>query len=97
MRGEEVELLDLVRAIDEPAVLVTRFWYNRMLEPRTILATGLTRDGTFRRYLARQDEVRAFVGQKQAQRGLDTLVGTDARAIHGHAGARVGRNMRDRD
>ncbi len=47
MRGEEVELLDLVRAIDEPAVLVTRFWYNRMLEPRTILATGLTRDGTF--------------------------------------------------
>jgi predicted Zn-dependent protease len=29
------------------AVLVTRFWYNRMLEPRTILATGLTRDGTF--------------------------------------------------
>lgn len=47
MLGEEVELIDLVRAVDEPAVLVTRFWYNRMLEPRTILATGLTRDGTF--------------------------------------------------
>ena len=28
-------------------MLVTRFWYNRMLEPRSILVTGLTRDGTF--------------------------------------------------
>jgi predicted Zn-dependent protease len=44
--GAEVELLELVRAIDR-GVLVTRFWYNRMLDPRTILATGLTRDGTF--------------------------------------------------
>src|SRR5690606_29044677 len=31
----------------ERGVLVTRLWYNRMLEPRQILATGLTRDGTF--------------------------------------------------
>jgi predicted Zn-dependent protease len=44
--GSDVELIDLVRAADR-AVLVTRFWYNRMLDPRTILATGLTRDGTF--------------------------------------------------
>jgi predicted Zn-dependent protease len=44
--GADVELLDLVRAIDR-GVLVTRFWYNRTLDPRTILATGLTRDGTF--------------------------------------------------
>ena len=44
--GQDIELLDLVRAVDR-AVLVTRFWYNRMLDPRTILATGLTRDGTF--------------------------------------------------
>lgn len=28
-------------------VLVTRLWYNRMLDPRGIVATGLTRDGTF--------------------------------------------------
>ncbi len=46
MRGEDVELIDMIGALDK-AVLVTRFWYNRMLEPRTILATGLTRDGTF--------------------------------------------------
>lgn len=28
-------------------VLVTRFWYIRGVDPRTILFTGLTRDGTF--------------------------------------------------
>jgi predicted Zn-dependent protease len=44
--GADVELIELVRAVDR-AVLVTRFWYSRMLDPRTILATGLTRDGTF--------------------------------------------------
>jgi predicted Zn-dependent protease len=44
--GADVELIDLVQAVDR-AVLVTRFWYSRMLDPRTILATGLTRDGTF--------------------------------------------------
>ena len=44
--GDELELIDLVRAVDK-AVMVTRFWYNRMLDPRSILVTGLTRDGTF--------------------------------------------------
>jgi predicted Zn-dependent protease len=39
--------LDALVAGVERGVLVTRFWYNRMVEPRTILATGLTRDGTF--------------------------------------------------
>ena len=28
-------------------VLVTRLWYLRLVDPRTILVTGLTRDGTF--------------------------------------------------
>ena len=28
-------------------VLITRFWYIRGLNPRTISYTGLTRDGTF--------------------------------------------------
>ena len=31
----------------ERAILVTRFWYIRFLDPRTVLVTGLTRDGTF--------------------------------------------------
>ncbi|MBW8773339.1 MAG: TldD/PmbA family protein [Gemmatimonadetes bacterium] len=28
-------------------VLITRFWYLRVVDPQTMLATGLTRDGTF--------------------------------------------------
>lgn len=28
-------------------LLITRFWYNRMLEPQSITVTGLTRDGVF--------------------------------------------------
>jgi predicted Zn-dependent protease len=28
-------------------ILVTRFWYIRSLDPRTVMNTGLTRDGTF--------------------------------------------------
>ena len=31
----------------ERGLLVTRFWYIRPVDPRTILYTGLTRDGTF--------------------------------------------------
>jgi predicted Zn-dependent protease len=31
----------------ERGILVTRFWYIRSVDPRTILFTGLTRDGTF--------------------------------------------------
>ena len=44
--GTDTDLIEIVRNVDR-AVLVTRFWYSRMLDPRTILATGLTRDGTF--------------------------------------------------
>ncbi len=28
-------------------VLVTRFWYIRVVDPQTVLLTGLTRDGNF--------------------------------------------------
>ncbi|MBX3258248.1 MAG: hypothetical protein KF782_00905 [Labilithrix sp.] len=37
---------DLVRGTKR-GLLVTRFWYNRMLEPQTVTITGLTRDGVF--------------------------------------------------
>lgn len=46
MAGGDGTSADLLRNVKR-GVLVSRFWYNRMLEPRTILATGLTRDGTF--------------------------------------------------
>jgi len=31
----------------EDGVLITRFWYLRMVQPQSLLYTGLTRDGTF--------------------------------------------------
>ncbi|HWO89889.1 MAG TPA: metallopeptidase TldD-related protein, partial [Gemmatimonadales bacterium] len=46
MVGGTASLDDLIRST-ERGVLVTRFWYIRPLDPRTILYTGLTRDGTF--------------------------------------------------
>ncbi len=39
--------VDELVASTERGILVTRFWYIRGVDPRTILFTGLTRDGTF--------------------------------------------------
>lgn len=39
--------LEQIIASTERAVLVTRFWYIRPVNARTLLYTGLTRDGTF--------------------------------------------------
>lgn len=46
MTGEEHSLDDLVAATDF-GLLVTSFWYIREVDPRSILYTGLTRDGLF--------------------------------------------------
>jgi len=39
--------VDQMIASTERGILVTRLWYLREVDPRTILYTGLTRDGTF--------------------------------------------------
>jgi predicted Zn-dependent protease len=46
MEGGDASLDDMIRATDR-GLLVTRMWYIRSVDPRTILFTGLTRDGTF--------------------------------------------------
>jgi predicted Zn-dependent protease len=46
MAGGTQTVDDLVRGTQR-GVLVTRLWYLREVDPRTILYTGLTRDGTF--------------------------------------------------
>jgi predicted Zn-dependent protease len=46
MKGGKATLDELVASVDK-GVLVTRFWYNRMLSRQQILVTGMTRDGTF--------------------------------------------------
>ncbi|MGD9896002.1 MAG: TldD/PmbA family protein [Candidatus Methylacidiphilaceae bacterium] len=44
--GSDRSTEELIRDIDR-GVLVTRLWYIRTVDPRTLLLTGLTRDGTF--------------------------------------------------
>ncbi|KRG72025.1 TldD/PmbA family protein [Pseudoxanthomonas dokdonensis] len=46
MSGGSKSTSELVRST-ERGVLVTRTWYIRMVDPQTVLLTGLTRDGTF--------------------------------------------------
>jgi predicted Zn-dependent protease len=46
MQGEGKSREDLISDI-ENGVLITRLWYLRMVQPQTLLYTGLTRDGTF--------------------------------------------------
>lgn len=44
--GEGKDLADMMSGV-ERGILVTRLWYIRMVQPQTLLLTGLTRDGTF--------------------------------------------------
>ena len=44
--GGSGSLKQLIKSTDR-AVLITRLWYIRFVDPQTILMTGLTRDGTF--------------------------------------------------
>jgi predicted Zn-dependent protease len=46
MSGGNQTLEELIASTPR-GILVTRFWYIRGVDPRTILYTGLTRDGTF--------------------------------------------------
>jgi predicted Zn-dependent protease len=46
MVGGPTSTAEMVRTT-ERGILVTRFWYIRAVDPRTLLYTGLTRDGTF--------------------------------------------------
>jgi len=46
MTGGTTSLDDMIKSTPR-GVLVTRLWYLREVDPRTILYTGLTRDGTF--------------------------------------------------
>ena len=44
--GGSASVEDMIRATPR-GILVTRLWYLRPVDPRTVLYTGLTRDGTF--------------------------------------------------
>lgn len=46
MAGGTTSIEEMIRTTQR-GILVTRLWYLRPVDPRTILFTGLTRDGTF--------------------------------------------------
>jgi predicted Zn-dependent protease len=46
LAGGTTSTEDMIKGTDR-GVLVTRLWYLRQVDPRTLLFTGLTRDGTF--------------------------------------------------
>ena len=46
MSGGTKSTADLIKTT-ERGILVSRTWYIRMVDPQTVLLTGLTRDGTF--------------------------------------------------
>lgn len=46
MQGGDTSVEEMIKSTPR-GVLVTRLWYLRPVDPRTILFTGLTRDGTF--------------------------------------------------
>lgn len=46
MQGTDQSLEDLIKGTKN-GVLVTRFYYIRLVDPQTLVFTGLTRDGTF--------------------------------------------------
>ncbi|QQP97267.1 TldD/PmbA family protein [Lysobacter enzymogenes] len=46
MAGGDKTTAELIKGTQK-GILVTRTWYIRMVDPQTVLLTGLTRDGTF--------------------------------------------------
>jgi predicted Zn-dependent protease len=46
LNGGDKSVSDLISSVDR-GLLVTRFWYIRMVNPQTVQLTGLTRDGLF--------------------------------------------------
>jgi predicted Zn-dependent protease len=47
LTGGKAESTDELLKGVKRGLVITRFWYNRMLEPQSITLTGLTRDGVF--------------------------------------------------
>jgi PmbA protein len=46
MEGGDRTMDELISSVDR-GVLVTRFWYTRVVDPIKVIITGMTRDGTF--------------------------------------------------
>lgn len=67
---------DLVRDVDE-GLVITCLWYNRVVDPQTLLLTGLTRDGVF---VVRDGEVVGSTGNFRFNDSPVDLLGRIRRA-----------------
>ena len=76
--GASGNLEDLVKKVDH-GLLVTTLWYIRMVDPNSLLLTGLTRDGV---YYVKNGEVQ---GATNNFRWNDTPVGALSRIAHAGA------------
>jgi predicted Zn-dependent protease len=73
--GGSGNLEDLVKKVDN-GLLVTTLWYIRMVDPNTLLLTGLTRDGV---YYVKNGEVQ---GATNNFRWNDSPVSALSRILH---------------
>ena len=76
--GASGKLEDLIKKVDN-GLLVTTLWYIRMVDPNSLLLTGLTRDGV---YYVKNGEVQ---GATNNFRWNDTPVGALSRIAHSGA------------
>ena len=76
--GASGNLEDLIKKVDH-GLLVTTLWYIRMVDPNSLLLTGLTRDGV---YYVKNGEVQ---GATNNFRWNDTPVGALSRIVHAGA------------
>ena len=65
--GGTTSLEEMIRGVRR-GILVTRFWYTNLVEPRSLLLTGLTRDGNF---LVENGEIVAPVRNMRFNENLD--------------------------
>ena len=63
---------EMIKATDR-GLLITRFWYVRLVNPRTVALTGLTRDGV---WLIENGRVRHPVGNLRFNQSVLAMLGT---------------------
>ena len=88
VRGAAGSLEDLIARTDH-GLLVTCLWYNRVVDPQTLLLTGLTRDGV---YLVEHGEVVGAVGNYRFNDSPVDMLSriTDATATEGTLAREMG-------
>jgi predicted Zn-dependent protease len=75
LRTGQSSVEEMIRST-ERGLYITRFWYTRMVHPRDVVATGMTRDGTL---MVRNGEIVGGVkSMRFTQSYVEALAGTSA-------------------